>query len=38
MDTLTRIRAFIDVVEAEGVLGRRPAQWPIQGAAVEICA
>ena len=38
MDTLTRMRAFIAVVEAEGFLGRGAQDRPLQGAAVEICA
>ena len=38
MDTLTRMRAFIDVVEAEGFSAAGAQDRPLQGAAVEICA
>ena len=38
MDTLTRMRAFIDVVEAEGFSAAGAQDRPLEGAAVEICA
>ncbi len=37
MDTLTRMRAFIDVVEAEGFFRRSKTDRTIQGAALQIC-